>query len=90
MIPFPVKAVLRNKATVVLRGISKIGLEFSPESYIVGHVEKGHDEYQSQICSLEMWRTDGKWSYNGSAHSLDIVGFVNPNGSLRPLTNEFK
>ncbi len=91
MIAFPVKAVLRNKATVILRGISKIGLEFVQEEYIVGHVETGHDKYQAELSSLEMWRRkDGRWSYSGATNSLDIVGFINPNGTLRPLTSEFQ
>lgn len=90
MIPFPVRALLRNKATVTLRGICNLGKEFAPEIYVVGHVDTNQDAYQKEVCNLEMWRKDGKWRYEGGGHSLDIVGFINPNGTVRPLTNELQ
>ena len=90
MIPFPVRALLRNKATVILRGLCNLGKEFSPEVYIVGHVDTNPDAFQKEVCNLEMWRKDGKWRYNGASHSLDIVGFVNQDGSVRPLTSELQ
>ena len=90
MIPFPAKALLRNKATAVLKGLLKLGKEFDPEVYVVGYVDSNLDQYQKDVCNLEMWRKDGKWRYNGTSHVHDIVGFVNPNGTVRPLTNELQ
>jgi len=90
MIPFPVKALLRNKAIVILKGVMNLGKEFDPEVYVVGYVDYNMDQYQKDVCNLEMWRKDGKWRYSGASHVHDIVGFVNQDGTVRPLTNELQ
>lgn len=90
MIAFPVKALLRNRGTAILKGVCSLGNEFAPENYVVGYVDPHQDVYHREVCSLEMWRKDGKWRYSGASHIYDIVGFVNHDGSVRPLTNELQ
>lgn len=91
MIAFPSKVLLRCKAVAIIRGLMRIGPEFAPEIYVIGHMDKPVDDWQRDICTMEMWRQDGKWSYDGKASNrLDIVGIINPDGSMKPLTNELK
>jgi hypothetical protein len=81
VISLPVRALLRCKAVADLKEATTIGPEFAPTRMLVGYPQNG---------PLEMWfAPSGKWRESGEPHPLDIVGFVNPDGSLRPLTTEF-
>lgn len=80
MIALPVKVLLRCKQVADVTGASELGNDVTPQRVLTGRLASG---------SMELWFADGKWRESGEPHPLDIVGFINPDGSLRPLTNEF-
>lgn len=80
MIALPVHVVLRDRRMAIVTGVCGIGPEAAPERFLVGRFPSG---------GFDLWRGDGRWRYDGAAHPADIVGFLNPDGSARPLTNEF-
>jgi hypothetical protein len=80
VITLPVKVLLRCRTTGIVKGFGRIGPDAAPERIWIGQGESG---------GVELWFAGGKWRESGEPHPLDIVGFVNPDGSMRPLTNEF-
>ena len=80
MIALPVKVLLRNRTIATVNSCSQIGPPEDMVRVVQGEKAEG---------GFELWFNDGKWRETGRPHPLDIVGFLNPDGAMRPLTNEF-
>jgi hypothetical protein len=80
MIALPVKVLLRNRTVATVTSTSLVGPNEESVRVLQGEKYEG---------GFELWFPNGKWRETARPHPLDIVGFLNPDGAMRPLTNEF-